>query len=109
VHVEISEVHTSSGFICPTGGRGYEAARKVMGAVYYRPVLEAGGGGTIPLMNVLKRFVPGAEFILWGCEDNERSRIHGSNESVDTAELEKMIVTQALLLQELGNQAIPSR
>jgi acetylornithine deacetylase/succinyl-diaminopimelate desuccinylase-like protein len=109
VHVEISEVHTSSGFICPTGGQGYEAARKVMGAVYRRPVQEAGGGGTIPLLNVLKRVVPGAEFILWGCEDNERSRIHGSNESVDTGELERMIVTQALLLQGLGNPAMLPR
>ena len=103
VRVEISEVHTSSGFICPTGGRGYEAARNVMEAVYRRPVQESGGGGTIPLMNVLKHVVPGAEFILWGCEDNERSRIHGSNESVDIAELERMIVTQALLLLNLGS------
>ena len=104
VRVEISEFHRSSGFICPTGGHGYETARKVMEAVYRRPVKEAGAGGSIPLMNVLKRAVPGAEFILWGCEDNERSRIHGANESVDLGELERMIVTQALLLQELGDR-----
>jgi acetylornithine deacetylase/succinyl-diaminopimelate desuccinylase-like protein len=107
--VELSEFHASAGFICPTGGHGYEAAKKIMEAVYRRPVSEIGGGGSIPLMNVLKRVVPGAEFVLWGCEDNERSRIHGANESVDLGELERMIVTQALLLQELGNQAIPSR
>ena len=75
-----------------------------MEAVYRRPVQEARAGGSIPLMNVLKRAVPGAEFILWGCEDNERSRIHGANESVDLGELERMIVTQALLLQELGDR-----
>jgi acetylornithine deacetylase/succinyl-diaminopimelate desuccinylase-like protein len=100
--VEISEVHSSSGFICPTGGHGYEAAKKVMEAVYHRPVQEAGAGGSIPLLNVLKRAVPGAEFVLWGCEDHEQSRIHGSNESVAVSELERMIITQALLLQELG-------
>jgi len=102
VNVEISEVHHSSGFICPTGGHWYKAAQKVMEAVYRRPVLEAGAGGSIPLMNVLKRAVPGAEFVLWGCEDHEQSRIHGTNESVAVSELERMIVTQALLLQELG-------
>lgn len=107
--VDLSEFHASPGFICPTGGHGYEAAKKVMEDVYRRPVSEIGGGGSIPLMNVLKRVVPGAEFVLWGCEDNECSRIHGANESVDLGELERMIVTQALLLQELGNQAIPSR
>jgi acetylornithine deacetylase/succinyl-diaminopimelate desuccinylase-like protein len=102
VKVDVSEVHYSSGFICPSGGPGYEAARKVMGAVYRRPVQESGAGGSIPLMNVLKHAVPGAEFVLWGCEDHEQSRIHGSNESVAISELERMIVTQALLLQELG-------
>ena len=102
VCVEISEVHSSSGFICPTGGHGYEAAKKVMEAVYHRPVQEAGAGGSIPLLNVLKQAVPGAEFVLWGCEDHEQSRIHGSNESVAVSELERMIITQALLLQEMG-------
>jgi len=102
--VEISEVHSSSGFICPTGGNGYEAARKVMGAVYRRPVQESGAGGSIPLLNVLRRAVPEAEFVLWGCEDHEQSRIHGANESVAISELERMIVTQALLLQELGDR-----
>jgi acetylornithine deacetylase/succinyl-diaminopimelate desuccinylase-like protein len=104
VKVEFSEFHASPGFICPSGGQGYKAAMKVMEAVYRHPVQESGGGGSIPLLDVLKRVVPGAEFILWGCEDNERSRIHGANESVDLGELERMIVTQALLLQELGIQ-----
>ena len=103
VRVEISDIHRSSGFICPTGGTGYTAAMKVMEAVYRNPVRENGGGGSIPLMNVLKHAVPEAEFILWGCEDNERSRIHGPNESVAIDELERMIVTQTLLLQALGN------
>jgi acetylornithine deacetylase/succinyl-diaminopimelate desuccinylase-like protein len=102
VCVEISEVHSSSGFICPTGGRGYTMARNVMEAVYHRPVQESGAGGSIPLLNVLKQAVPGAEFVLWGCEDHEQSRIHGSNESVAVSELERMIITQALLLQGMG-------
>ena len=75
-----------------------------MEAVYRRPVQEAGAGGSIPLLNVLKRAVPGSEFVLWGCEDHEQSRIHGTNESVALIELERMIVTQALLLQELGKR-----
>jgi hypothetical protein len=62
--VEVSNVWASSGFTCPAGGRGYEAAKKVLEEVYRSPVLEIGGGGTIPLLNVLKRAVPGAEFVL---------------------------------------------
>jgi cysteinylglycine-S-conjugate dipeptidase len=102
VQLEIGELHRSAGFTSPAGGRGFETARNVMEAVYNRPVKEIGGGGSIPLMNVLKHAVPEAEFILWGCEDNERSRIHGPDESVAIDELERMIVSQALLLQELG-------
>jgi len=109
VQVEVSDIWTSSGFISPTGGRGYEAAKKVLEAVYNTPVKEIGGGGSIPLLNVLKRAVPGAEFVLWGCEDHERSAIHGPNESVSLGEVEKMIVTQALLLQVLGKEAMQSR
>jgi acetylornithine deacetylase/succinyl-diaminopimelate desuccinylase-like protein len=109
VRVEISEVHHSAGFVCPTGGDGYEAAREVIGAVYRWPVQEAGAGGSIPLLNVLQRAVPEAEFVLWGCEDHEQSRIHGANESVAIGELERMIVTQALLLQELANRSRPPR
>jgi acetylornithine deacetylase/succinyl-diaminopimelate desuccinylase-like protein len=109
VQVEVSDIWMSSGFICPTGGRGYEAAKKVLETVYHMPVQEIGGGGSIPLLNILKRAVPGAEFVLWGCEDHERSAIHGPNESVSLGELEKMIVTQALLLQALGREAMSSR
>jgi len=73
-----------------------------MEAVYQMPVMETGAGGSIPLMNVLQQLVPDAEFVLWGCEDHERSQIHGANESVDLGELKRMIMCQALLLQKLG-------
>ena len=102
VKVEISDAGGSSGFICPTGGHGYQLAKNVMEAVYQMPVMETGAGGSIPLMNVLQQLVPDAEFVLWGCEDHERSQIHGANESVDLGELKRMIMCQALLLQKLG-------
>jgi hypothetical protein len=39
--------------------------------------------------------VPDAEFILWGAQDVERTRIHGADESVDRAELARCILAQA--------------
>jgi acetylornithine deacetylase/succinyl-diaminopimelate desuccinylase-like protein len=45
---------------------------------------------------------PNAEFILWGAEDTAKARIHASNESVDPAEIEAMILAQVLLIQELA-------
>jgi hypothetical protein len=55
-------------------------------------------------MRALDEAVPGAEFVLWGASDDERSFIHGTNESVDTGELERFIVAQALLLQGMGRK-----
>ena len=45
---------------------------------------------------------PNAEFILWGAEDTAKARIHASDESVDPAEIEAMILAQVILLQELA-------
>ena len=65
---------------------------------------EAGSGGSIPLLRTLQQAAPGAEFILWGPEDVAKSRIHASDESVDPAEIEKMIVAQIRLLEHLADK-----
>lgn len=102
VRVEIGNAAGSAGFICPIRGRAVDLAKKILESVYNRPAREVGAGGSIPLLSWLQQAVPGAEFILWGCEDDEHSQIHGANESVDINELERMIAAQAFLLQELG-------
>jgi acetylornithine deacetylase/succinyl-diaminopimelate desuccinylase-like protein len=101
-HVEIREASASSGFVCPAGGPAFSAARRALESAYERPVSESGAGGSIPLMQVLHNAVPNAEFILWGAEDASCSRIHGTNESVDIGELERLIVAQSLFLQLMG-------
>ena len=92
-------------FRCATDGPGYAAAREALEAAYGTPVGEAGSGGSIPLLGTLQRVAPNAEFILWGPEDVAAARIHASDESVDPAEIERMIVAQALLLQQLAERA----
>ena len=56
------------------------------------------------MLRTLQKAAPGAEFILWGPEDVARRRIHSSDESVDPAEIESMVVAQALLLQRLASE-----
>ncbi len=60
--------------------------------------------GSIPLLQVLHNAVPEAEFILWGAQDDSYSRIHGTNESVDIHELERVIVAQSLFLQLMSKR-----
>jgi acetylornithine deacetylase/succinyl-diaminopimelate desuccinylase-like protein len=90
-------------FTCATDGPAYAAARSVMEAAYGLPPGEAGSGGSIPLLQTLQHVAPEAEFILWGPEDMARARIHASDESVNPAEIEGMILAQAFFLQELAS------
>jgi len=57
------------------------------------------------LLRTLEKAAPGAEFVLWGPEDVAAARIHASDESVDPIEIEKMIVTQVLVLERLAEGA----
>ena len=79
----------------------YAAASRGLGAAFGTPVLMGGAGGSIPLVNVLASVAPGAEIVMWGAADSE-STIHAPNESVDLADLERMILAEALLFAELG-------
>ena len=45
---------------------------------------------------------PNAEFILWGAEDTAKARIRASDESVDSAEIEAMILAQVFLVEDLA-------
>jgi len=100
--VDIRAEGGSPGFLCPAGGPGIAAAQRALEAAFGKPAREKGTGGSIPLMQVFHDAVPEAEFVLWGAEDDARSFIHGPNESVDTGELERFIVAQALLMQGMA-------
>lgn len=106
--VEVTPLKTAPPFACGTDGPGVTAARAAMEQAFGREVSEVGSGGSIPLLETLRGVAPRAEFVLWGPEDMAGSRIHASDESVDPAEIERMIVAQVLLLQGLGSQASAS-
>jgi len=100
--VEVQRTKEAPPFLCKTDGPGYAAARDALSEAFGKPAGEAGCGGSIPLLRTLEKAAPGAEFVLWGPEDVAAARIHASDESVDPAEIEKLIVAQALLLQRLA-------
>jgi acetylornithine deacetylase/succinyl-diaminopimelate desuccinylase-like protein len=102
--VEVRRTKEAPPFLCATDGPGYAAARGALEAAFGRPAGEAGCGGSIPLLRTLQQAAPDAEFILWGPEDVACARIHASDESVDPAEIERMVVAQALLLQSLADR-----
>lgn len=102
--VDVVRTKEAPPFECDTSGPGVAAARWAMETAFGKPVGEAGCGGSIPLLRTLQHAAPHTEFVLWGAEDVASSRIHSSDESVDPAEIERMVVAQALLLQRLGTR-----
>ena len=105
VQVEVVKVKTGWPFQVDMTGPAIEAAREALAEAYGVAPQVIGSGGSIPLIDSLKKVAPGAAVILWGPEDMAGSRIHASNESVDPAEIEHMIVAQALTLDRLAAQA----
>lgn len=103
--VEVQRTKAAPPFQCRTDGPAYAAARKALETAFGKPPGEAGSGASIPLLRTLQEAAPNAEFILWGPEDVAQSRIHASDESVDPAEIERFIVAQALLIQNLSDTA----
>lgn len=65
------------------------------------------GGASIPLVASLKKVSPDAAILLWGAEDTAQSRIHASDESVDPAEIERMITAQTLFIRNVASAGTP--
>ncbi len=101
VDVTVTPGEFGRGCAISTDGPAYESARWAMEAAFGKPSMEAGEGGSIPLLASLAEVVPQAEIMLFGAED-PGAHIHAPNESVDLEELERMVLAEALLLARLG-------
>lgn len=86
--------------IDPSGG-AFEAFRQACSHTWGCAPVEAGSGGSLPLVAALAETFPRAELRLTGVADPE-SRAHGENASVHLAELMNCCVTEAVLLGNLA-------
>ena len=103
VEVEVTPLKAGWPFAVDMDGPTVQAAEAALAESFGTAVESIGSGGSIPLINSLKNACPRADVILWGAEDTKLSRIHASNESVDPAEIERMITAQVLTLRRLGS------
>ena len=106
VRLDVADLGGGEGFLARTDGPAYAAARRALMLAFDGPVVGCGQGGSIPLVAAFRKAVPGAEMILWGPEE-PRSRIHGPDESVDLAELERCVLAETLFLADLSR--VPGR
>ena len=101
VHVTIDPGEAGSGYLVDTTLPAYTAAGQALAEAFDHDVMEIGSGGSIPLVAMLAQTFPGIAVLIIGVSD-ERSNSHSLDESVDLADLERMVVAEALMIQRLG-------
>jgi cysteinylglycine-S-conjugate dipeptidase len=98
VKVETQQRGSGQAFSADTGSPAYAAMAEAMREAYGQEMVEAGGGGSIPLCNTLAGLYPRAEILLIGLSEPEAC-IHAVNESVSPEELERLSLAEALFLR----------
>jgi acetylornithine deacetylase/succinyl-diaminopimelate desuccinylase-like protein len=101
VQVDIEAAEAGMGYLVDTSSDAYLAARGALSAAFGREVVEMGSGGSIPLVPMLAQTFPGIAVLIVGAGD-ERSNAHSLDESVDLADLERMVLAEAMLIRDLG-------
>jgi len=101
VQIKIEPGDPGSPFEADTSGPAYAAMRAAMAVAYGRESTTAGQGGSIGLANTLHDACPQAELMLIGVEE-PACLIHAPNESVDSKELERHALSEALFFAKFA-------
>jgi acetylornithine deacetylase/succinyl-diaminopimelate desuccinylase-like protein len=88
-------------FQAPADNPAMQAARGAFADAWGTEPVDIGVGGSIPFIADLLDVYPDAAILVTGVEDPD-SRAHGANESAHLAELEKVVLAEALLLTRLA-------
>ncbi|HEX7247224.1 MAG TPA: M20/M25/M40 family metallo-hydrolase [Actinomycetota bacterium] len=104
VQVEIEADEAGMGYLVDTSTPAYAAAQSALAEAFGRDVVEMGSGGSVPIVPMLAQTFPGMAVIIVGAGD-ERSNYHSLDESVDLADLERLVLAEALMIRNLGAAA----
>jgi acetylornithine deacetylase/succinyl-diaminopimelate desuccinylase-like protein len=86
-------------------GPAYDAARNAFTEAWDGTVpVDMGVGGSIPFIAEFQRVFPAAAILVTGVEDPD-TRAHGVDEGLHLAEFRKVCLAEALLLQNLADNA----
>lgn len=99
--VVITPDHQSQPHLINASGPAFDAFRRACADTWHRPPVEAGSGGSLPMVGALTETYPDMAMLLTGVDDPE-SKAHAENESVHLGELQKCCVNEALLLGYLA-------
>jgi cysteinylglycine-S-conjugate dipeptidase len=101
-HVEIEADEAGSGYLIDTSTPAYAAATAALAEAFGHGVEAMGSGGSVPIVPMLAEAFPGMAVLIVGAAD-ERSNAHSLDESVDLADLERLVLAEALFIRNLGD------
>ena len=99
--VVVTPDHQSQPHLINASGPAFDAFRRACTDTWGHPPVEAGSGGSLPLVGALTETYPDMAMLLTGVDDPD-SKAHAENESVHLGELQKCCVNEALLLGYLA-------
>lgn len=101
IEIDVQPEPAGDGFAALTTGPAYEAARVAWRRAWGADVdvMEAGCGGSIPIVSALANALPEAEALLVGTTDGY-ANIHGPNERVLLSEFEKAVRAETRFFAE---------
>ena len=101
--VTVTRDHQGEPFAVDTSGPAFGAFRRSCVDTWGCLPVEAGSGGSLPLVAALAETYPDMTLLLTGVDD-PGSRAHSENESVHLGELRQCCVNEALLLGYLAQE-----
>ena len=101
--VTVTDGELGKAFQAPADSPAMQAARWAFTQAWGTDPVDIGIGGSIPFIADLLEVYPDAAILVTGVEDPD-SRAHGSDESVDLGDLERVVLAEALLLHRLGRR-----
>jgi acetylornithine deacetylase/succinyl-diaminopimelate desuccinylase-like protein len=102
IALDAQPLATGAGFAANSDSPVYAAARAAWSQAWGEPVVLAGAGGSIPVVNSLAAGAPGADVLLVGTADGY-ANIHGPNERVVLDEMARSTLAIADLLGRLAD------
>jgi len=102
--VNVTFLKEGAPYLIDPSGDAFEAFRRACSHTWGCNPVEAGSGGSLPLVAALAEIFPRAELLLTGVADPE-SQAHSENESVHLGEFMNCCVSEAILIGNLARQA----
>jgi cysteinylglycine-S-conjugate dipeptidase len=100
--VRVRKLRQGEPYRVKTDGPAFDAFRRACGDTWELPLVEAGSGGSLPMVAALADTYPEMELLLTGVDDPD-SKAHSENESVHLGELKNCCVNEAILLGYLAD------